>query len=461
MLLYSLALTLGFLLASPYWLLRMLTTGRYRAGLLGRLGRIPRELRAGIAGKQVVWLHAVSVGEVLAATRLVRDLEHALNQPNTKPAAEWVVVVSTTTATGQALAHQRFADPTPTNSTPPPSRVFWYPLDFAFVVRTCLRTLRPRLLILMESELWPRMLHECRRVGIPVAVVNARVSDRSYARGLKFRALWSRLLRHVTLFLAQSRQDADRLLAMGAARGSVQPTGNLKYDIRAPRHSPLAERIRQIADGRTILVAGSTLGPAGARTDDPPEDAALIAVQQSLPPDRRPLLVLAPRKPDSFAPIYALASKYPTLLATELLATPPDSPTLKPAQTSPPQIIVLDTIGDLAAVYGIADLAFVGGSLVPRGGHNPLEPAQFGVPILMGPSFENFRDIVDKLRDADAIRIVPDPEALTRTIHHLLAHPEEARALGTRARQVCEQQQGATARTVSALLTLLRPEARP
>ncbi len=207
--LYSSLLLAVLVLGAPYWLARMVFSsksgGRYRAGLGERLGRVPAVLRAVVAGRRVVWVHAVSVGEVLAATRLVRELEEALGEG-------WVIVVSTTTATGQKLARERFGA----------ERVFYYPLDFAWAVRAYLRALEPRMLVLMESELWPRMLVECRRAGVPVAVVNARVSDRSFARGLKVRAVWGKVLGMVGLFLAQSEEDGRRLVEMGARAGGVR-----------------------------------------------------------------------------------------------------------------------------------------------------------------------------------------------------------------------------------------------
>ncbi len=243
MALYSLLLMVGLAVCSPWWLARMV---RYRDGMGQRLGRVPAELRAAVAGRQVVWLHAVSVGEVLAATRLVRELEEALGDG-------WVVVVSTTTATGQALAKERFGA----------ERVFYYPLDFAWCVRAYLRVLQPKMLVLMESEIWPRMLVECGRAGVPVAVVNARVSDRSYARAMRVKAVWGRVLRRVDLFLAQSEEDGRRLVAMGARAEAVRAIGNLKYDVRAAKASRVAELIREVAAGRPIVVAGSTVGARG------------------------------------------------------------------------------------------------------------------------------------------------------------------------------------------------------
>jgi len=431
MALYSLLLMAALVAGAPYWLARMANSGRYRAGLWQRLGRMPAQLRAAAAGRQVVWIHAVSVGEVLAATRLVAELEAALGEG-------WIIVVSTTTATGQALAKQRFGA----------ECVFYYPLDFAWAVRAYLRALRPRLLVLMESELWPRMLVECGRRGIPVAVVNARVSDRSFARGMRLRAVWGHVLRMVTLFLAQSEEDARRLVALGARPNAVRAIGNLKYDVRAPQASRVAEWIRVEAGPRPVIVAGSTLGGE----DGHEEEIALAAWKRTLGTKLDPALVLAPRHPERFSGVEAVLA----VLTHERYARASDF--------GPPRsgngfldIILLDTIGDLAAVYGVADVAFVGGSLVPRGGHNPLEPARFGVPVLMGPSYENFRDIVAKMQAADAIRIVKDKDDLEAALIELLTNREAARAMGERGRKVFEAQSGATGRAVEALLRLVKP----
>lgn len=430
MALYSLLLAAVLIIGAPYWLIRMATSGRYRAGLGERFGRVPSALRATASGRKVIWLHAVSVGEVLAATRLVAELESSLG-------SDWLIVVSTTTVTGQALARERFA-------TAGSERVFYYPLDFAFAVRAYLRALRPRLFVLMESELWPRMLAECRRAGIPVAVVNARVSDRSFARGMKFRAIWRKLLAKPNLFLAQSGEDARRLVAMGVNAESVRVSGNLKYDIRAPKQSRIAEQIRELAGGRPILVAGSTHG----RMNDSrlSEDEMVIQVWEDAPrTQHRALLVIAPRHPQRFLEVESVVTEFKYVKASALTT---------PVQVDT-EIILLDTIGDLAAVYGVADLAFVGGSLVPRGGHNPLEPAQFSVPVIMGSSFENFRDIVGRLRAEQAITVVRGPDELATAISDLLTNRERAAELGRRAQSIFEQQQGATARTIEVLASLL------
>jgi 3-deoxy-D-manno-octulosonic-acid transferase len=442
MLAYSALLMVGLVLSSPWWLLRMVTTQRYREGLLQRLGFVPAGLRAAVLGKKIVWVHAVSVGEVLAASRLVGEMEVALGEG-------WGVVVSTTTRTGQALARERFG----------PERVFYVPLDFAFAVRAYLRVLRPGALVLIESEVWPRMVWECERRGVPVVVVNARVSDRSLGRAMKVRKVWGSVLRWVSLWLAQSEADARRLVAMGVKAETVRVGGNLKYDVRAMKSSRVAELIKKAAGERPIVVAGSTAG--GSRVSDPEEEGSLIAAFGGRARnDVGAILVLAPRHPERFESVWKEAIEFPAVRATELLSGEPGTTSSWQVPRSPgnhqPEIIVLDTIGDLAAVYEIADVAFVGGSLVPKGGHNPLEPAQYGVPVVMGPSFENFRDIVGKMQAADGIRIVQDEVGLEEALIELLTDREVARAMGARGRRVFEEQQGATGRAVVAIVAVIQ-----
>jgi 3-deoxy-D-manno-octulosonic-acid transferase len=427
MMVYSSLLLAVLVLGAPYWLVRMATSGRYRAGLGRRLGMVPPRLRAVVRRREVVWVHAVSVGEVMAATRLVADLSAVLGD-------QWVVVVSTTTATGQTLARERLGT----------ARVFFYPLDIAWAVRAYLKALRPRMLVLMESELWPRMLVECERSGVPVVVVNSRVSDRSFARGVKLRPIWGRMLQRVSLFLAQSEEDARRLVAMGANEGRVKVGGNLKYDVRLPKQSRVAEWIREAIGDRPVVVAGSTV-EAKQNWEESPLLHAWDEVVRTIP---EAVLVIAPRHPERFDLVYSIAEEHGTVRATELLAR-----TASPVKQG--GNILLDTIGDLAAVYGLADVAFVGGSLVAKGGHNPLEPAQFGVPVVMGPSYENFRDVVERMRAADGIRIVKDVDELAKMLIELLKDRERAAAIGKRGRAVFEAQAGATARTVAALRELL------
>jgi len=443
---YSSLLLAVLVLGSPYWLVRMATSGRYRAGLWGRLGFVPRSLvqwRGTV--DRVAWVHAVSVGEVLVAARLIEEFRRV--RPDLRFA------VSTTTKTGQELARARLGDGSKFGCG-----VFYLPLDFGFAVRRYLRAIRPEMLVLMESELWPNLLAECGRAGVPVAVANARVSDRSFPRYMQLRRLWRPLMERVAMFLAQSEETGERLGAIGAAK--VRVTGNVKYDARVSGENRLAALIQEAAAGRPIVIAGSTVEETSLD-----EDRLLIqAWEGEIRRNHEALLVLAPRHPERFAEVHSVAVEFPTLLASEMLAGMRSydafSGFVSERVPSQVEIVVLDTIGDLAAVYGVADVAFVGGSLVRRGGHNPLEPARFGVPVVMGPSYENFREIVERMRAADGIRIVADKDELANALGDLLTDRAAAKALGERGRRVFEEQQGATVRTVAALLEILQGGAR-
>lgn len=412
---YSLALLLVLTAGAPYWLFRMAISGKYREGLSERLGFVPRRLRI---PARVIWVHAVSVGEVLAASRLIEELDSR---------SECAVMISTTTRTGQRLARERFGA----------DRVFYFPLDFAFAVRAYLRALRPRMVVLLETEFWPRMLTECRRAGVPVAVVNARISDRSWPRYQRLRFLWRRLLDGVGLAMAQSKLDAERLVEIGAHNVCVG--GNLKYDIRVAEPAAVTYALRAyLPPGVKVVVCGSTL--AG-------EEELLVA---SVPRDV--ITVLAPRHPERFDAVAAmLASKgLPFVRRSEWMLSPAALPT--------GTFFLLDSIGELASVYSLASVAFVGGGMFVPGGHNPLEPAQFGTPVVMGRHYENFRGIVEKLREVDAV-VITEAAALPKALRDLLGDSAAATAMGTRGRAVFESEAGATDRTVIALLPILEERA--
>jgi 3-deoxy-D-manno-octulosonic-acid transferase len=426
---YSSLLLAVLVVGAPYWLVRMATSGRYRAGLRGRLGLVPDGLRAA-AEQRVIWVHAVSVGEVIAATQLIRELKGAL--------PGWVVAVSTTTETGQRLAKDRLAE----------SPVFYLPLDFKFAVRRYLRVLRPKMLVLMESELWPRLIDECAKSGVPVAVVNARVSDRSFPRYMRLQRLWRPFLEMISLFLAQSRETAERLVKIGAPVERVKVTGNLKYDIRVGAESALTKMLQNaLPAGARVIVCGSTL--------DGEEKILLEAWPTLLAKEPNALMVLAPRHPDRFSAVASMitANNFTLLRASEFREGNAEELTTSALEAG--SIFLLDTIGDLASMYELGGVAFVGGSLVPAGGHNPLEPAQFGVPVVMGPSFQNFRDVVETMRDVNALRIVSAVDVGSE-LTKLLQNADEAKALGERGRAVFKAQAGATTRTVQMLVALLQ-----
>ncbi len=419
--LYSFAWVVALLVSAPWWLWKMATTGKYREGLAERLGRVPPRLFSAGDTQPVIWIHAVSVGEVIAISGLVRELRDR--------ASAYRVVVSTTTRTGQQVARERFG----------PENVFYYPLDFASAVRPYLHELRPKLFVLAETEFWPRMLHECRRASIPVAVVNARISDRSYPRYLRLRALWKSILSALAIALAQSEEDAARLRAIGIPTERVKFGGNLKYDVRANPASAIVELIRAaLPEKAKLLLCGSTL--------DGEEQLLLEAWPALLAAESELRMVLAPRHPERFATVAALLDRSGIKWFRR-------SEWVTPA-FEPGSILLLDSIGELAAVYSLATVAFIGGSLVAAGGHNPLEPAQFGVPIVMGPHYDNFREIVEKLKARQAIRIVEPPD-LGVVLLAMLREESTSRTMGDRAREVFHAEAGATVRAVDALLALL------
>ena len=425
---YNLALLAALVVSAPWWLWKMATTHKYREGMgerLGDTGRIKTQIAAE-PNRSTIWLHAVSVGEVLAVSRLVGELDSAFPQ--------FRLLITTTTRTGQNLACQRFGA----------ARVFYCPLDVPWAVSAFLNAVRPRLLILAETEFWPNILAGCFRRRIPVAVVNARISDRSWPRYRRLKSLWRPILAQISKLLAQSETDAGRLRAIGCRPDRVSVAGNLKFDVRAADEAEATRLLIKLTSGLRLVVAGSTLNG---------EEAALLQIwPQLLAADPKLALVLAPRHPERFT---AVATSLDQSGVSWIRRSDLQSQTATPVR--PGQIVLLDTIGELASVYSLASVAFVGGSIVPAGGHNPLEPAQFGVPIVMGPHFANFRAITEDLLAERAI-VIATKEQLASTLTELLLDYAIAEAMGERARQVFERQAGATARCVEAIRALLAAE---
>jgi 3-deoxy-D-manno-octulosonic-acid transferase len=423
---YNIALLAALVASAPWWLWKMATTHKYREGMAERLGKTPARLVT-LAGKRpIIWVHAVSVGEVLSVARLVKTLDAVL--------PDYFVVISTTTRTGQELARERFGR----------ERVFYNPLDLPWAVPAYLNILKPRLLVLAETEFWPNLLSGCFRRNIPVAVVNARISDRSWPRYRTLRHLWRPFLSRLSSVLAQSETDAQRLSAIGCLPERITIGGNLKYDVRAAEEADATRRLKALASGLRLVVAGSTL--------EGEETALLQAWPRLLQADPQLVLVLAPRHPERFGAVATLLenSGIPWIRRSDWNSKPESS--LQPLIAG--QIVLLDTIGELASVYSLAAVAFVGGSLIPWGGHNPLEPAQFGVPIVMGPYDANFRAIVQGLRTHQAL-LITSKEYLASTLISVLQDPAEAAAMGTRAREIFHHQAGATDRCIAALRALL------
>ena len=412
------------LVSLPYWLYQILRHGKYRSGFAERIGKVPARLIAGpsVPERRVIWVHAVSVGEVLAVGGLVEQMRRHFPR--------YRVLVSTTTDTGQELARKRFGE----------ENVFYFPMDFTFAIQPYMQALQPKLVVLAETEFWPNFLRLAHRSGARIAVVNARISDRSWPRYQRFRWALRRMLAHVDLFLAQTQEDSARLQSIGAEVGRVQVTGNLKFDVSLPSPPPIVESLRRslAAEGAgPVLVCGSTV-----EDEEPPLLKAFENLRVAHP---RAVMILAPRHPERFDEVAILLQQSGTQSVRR---------SLWQGEQLAGGVLLVDTIGELAALYALADVAFVGGSLVPRGGHNIIEPAQHGVAIVTGNHTENFRDIVALFQSRDAVRIVGLAE-LPLTLMQLLADDAERRTLGRNALETIRSQMGATSRTLQALQTLI------
>ncbi len=416
-LLYQALAALLLAAAAPFLLL---ARGRhYLPTLSGRLTlRLPEPPpRAG--GAAPLWLHAVSVGEVGVAAALARHLPQ-----------DRALVVTTVTPTGQERARAAFAGR--------PAAVGYLPVELRPAVERFFRRLAPGALILVEGDYWPLVLRAARRRGVPVAVVNGRVGDASFRRLSRLRPLLGPLLAPVDRFGVQSAEDGRRLLALGVPAERVTVTGNLKYDVpEPPENAALTARLEALAGGRPLLVAGSTM---------PGEEEQVLEAFAAAGGGTAALLVLAPRHPERWESVA-------DFLADRGVAVVRRSAVAERAGRA--DVVLLDSLGELAGLYRRATAAFVGGTLVPTGGHNPLEPARFGVPLAVGPSMTNFRDMAAEFDAAAAWERVADGAALGAAWGRWLADPAAAAAVGDRARDLVERNRGAVGRTLALLAPFL------
>lgn len=429
--LYSVLSAAAMLLLSPYFLIRGLRSGKYVHNVRERMGYLPADFPRPTQARRAIWVHAVSVGEALAALPLARRLKTRFTD---RP-----LYVSTTTATGQRLARERmsFAD-----------GIFYFPLDWSGPIRRVLGAFEPALVVILETEIWPNFLRECRRAGVPVIFVNGRISERSFTRYRWANGFLGGFLRRVlndaTLFLMQTQEDAERLRALGAPVERVVVAGNMKYDLAPPEGNPLVTWLEQTIEAqnrRPLVVAGSVIeGEERAVLD------AFAAVRHRQP---NALLVLAPRKPERFTDAARLATDA-GWNAVRRSRIPLDRPLREGTE-----VLLLDTVGELAALYRLADLVFVGGSLVPSGGHNILEPAFFAKPPLFGPSMENFREMAGRFLAAGAALQVANGEELGKTWVRLLDDAALRENMGRRARQLVEQNAGAAELALERIASVL------
>lgn len=431
---YSILLSAAFVLMLPLFLVRR---EKYAAGFKQRLGNYPEFKHD---GRKVIWLHCVSVGEANAARPLVDGLLSAF--PGHR------VVISTTTRTGQQLAEKIFAGKA--------NAVFYFPFDWKFSVRRALNHFKPSAVLLMETEIWPRFINEAQLAGAKVAIVNGRLSERSFGRYRKVRGFLKRVLADVDLALMQGGDDANRLISLGLAAAKAKVTGNIKFDFADdPRDAEIAtalnERFR-FDDGRPVIAAASTHDPEELWLLD--AFCSILAGEAKI----KPRLVIAPRHPERFGDVARLLRAFRDDDACEYkryrVARQSDAPSDVDSEAD---IILLDSIGELRALYQLTAIAFVGGSLIPHGGQSVLEPAAAGNAIITGPHTFNFADVMRVFLENNAVIQLPEqtneaiPDDLFMHISDLLEEPEERARLARNARAVMEANRGATAKTVELL----------
>ncbi len=414
--LYNLLLIIATVLLLPAILFKLITVPKYRGGMTQKLGRLRKGVMKTIKGSRPIWVHAVSVGEVMAAHPLIRELKK--KYPHRK------LILSTVTVTGNYTARRR---------VPEADAVFYFPFDFPYIVRRVIRGINPQIVLVAETELWPNFFRELKRAGIPSAVINGRISPNSSRNYRKFKAFFSQVFDNVTLFCMQSEADAMRIKDIGADPEKVMVTGNLKFDQKLP---VIASAPFPIASGARVITAGSTHRG---------EEAALLYVFKLLRkkyPDL--LLIIAPRHPERFDEVESLINKagYDCQRRTMLKGRLKD-------------VLLLDTIGELRSFYSLCDIAFVGGSLVKVGGHNLLEPAAMKKPVIFSRYMFNFKEISEALLSAGGGIMVKDKTELYVQIDNLLSDKELARNMGERAFSVIEMNSGAAQKTIDAVGRLI------
>jgi 3-deoxy-D-manno-octulosonic-acid transferase len=423
---YSVLVVVVFVIASPWFLYQALRYRKYVGSLGQRMGYLPVSFN--VDGDESIWIHAVSVGEVLTARPLIAALRQRY------PALR--IVLSTTTIAGQRLARR---------SVPNVDEVFYFPFDLGVFVRRTLDLVKPRLFLMMETEIWPVLLRECRQRGIKTVVVNGRLSSRSFPRYRLITSFMRRVLGDVDRFCVQSDESARRFVSLGADSSKVVVTGSLKFDsldhAGQPRGRDRVLRYFRMPPSRPVIVAGSTM-----KGEEPAVLRAFRRVRATSP---TAMLVLAPRHPERFGEVEQLCRNegWKTSRRTELaIDTEPRA-----------DIVVVDTIGELAALYQVGTAVFVGGSLVPTGGHNVLEPAVFGKPIVFGPHMENFREIAEAFVASGAAVQLDDEGELETALVDLLGDPVRRARLGAAARALVEANRGAKDKTMAVIEALVQP----
>ncbi|MGQ0543028.1 MAG: 3-deoxy-D-manno-octulosonic acid transferase, partial [Blastocatellia bacterium] len=418
--------SIGFLIMLPLFLLRR---EKYASGFRQRLGNYPEYVHD---GRKVIWLHCVSVGETNAARPLVDHLLESFHNHR--------LVISTTTKTGNDLANKIFADKA--------DAVIYFPFDFKFSVRKALANFKPSLVLLMETEIWPRFIREAKSTGTKIAIVNGRLSAKSFSGYSKVRLFIRRVLADLDLALMQNEADAGRFISLGTDSDKVKVTGNLKFDIFTDPNETELTRILdlrfEISNGRPLIIAAST--------HEPEEKWVLESLDGELGHNTR--LMIAPRHPERFDDVVKLLGR-----STHNFVRRTDEPSENDKSAD---IILLDSIGELRAAYPLAGIVFVGGSLIPHGGQSIYEPASLGKAIVTGPYTANFDDIVKEFLENNAILQLPEThvdnqisKGLNKMLVMLLEDKEKRDQLGKNAEAIMtKSNRGATDKTIELLKTL-------
>lgn len=426
--LYSILVLAVAVIASPWFVYQALRYKKYVGSFRQRMGYLPVSFN--MDADESIWIHAVSVGEVLTARPLISDLKR--RYPNLR------MFLSTTTMAGQQLARRSVQDV---------DAVFYFPFDLGFVVRRTLNLVRPKLFIMMETEIWPNLLRACRRTGVKTLMVNGRISSRSYPRYRMARGFFRQVLGNVDQFCMQSDESARRIIDIGADPARVSVTGSLKFEslevpnVAAGRGAGRVLRFFRVPDSRPVLLAASTL-----KGEESAVLSAFAAVRRTHP---SAMLIIAPRKPERFGEAESLARAEGLRVVRRSELTVDGEPQA--------DVVILDTIGELAHLFHVATAVFVGGSIVDHGGHNILEPAVHGKPIVFGPYMSNFAEIAATFLAARAAIQVADAAELSAVWVRLVGDAQERARLGAAARAIVESNRGAKPRTLAAVAALLPP----
>ena len=409
---------------APVLIYRRITQGKYRRGWYEKLtGRLSRQH----PDRTCLWFHAVSVGEVIQLQKVLEDTEARF------PLAELLITV--TTETGYDVAREKY----------PRYTVSFFPLDFSWAINNALSAIQPRLIVLVELELWPNLILTAHRRKIPLILINGRMGAKSFRGYLRLKPLMKRLLSCFEALSVQTETYRDRLLGLGAPADRVIVSGNIKFDrSESDRNNPKTLELRSgfgLDESDLVFIAGSTQDPEEAYAID-----AWLALRYEFP---RLRLIIVPRHKERFDAVADLIQQRGCRLIRRSTLVDKGKLLMEANNVADgPEVGLLDTLGELAACWGLADIAFVGGSLTNRGGQNMIEPAGYGAAVLFGPNTWNFKDITEALLSLDAANVVSDPDELRETIRRLLHHPDEAHRMGQAARAFVASQRGATLRTV-------------